>query len=164
MKNFGFGKNTEVTTTSSYNERGKDSNEKANKKTKKKQKKTKDKSESSKKLSATSKKSSRVSFSNKTSVFAITSTVEDDENTINSNETSHYKNKNEADKEVPPTFTRFRFGASLETEKLLEILDKPKDKEQKEESELSPASKFRNILITLTTYIFSIDSESCIIS
>ena len=72
-----------------------------------------------------------MSFSNKNSLIEIPSTVKYDENAINSNETSHYKNKNEADKEVPPTFTRFRFGAFLETEKPLKILDKPTDKEQK---------------------------------
>lgn len=70
--------------------------------------------------------------------------------------------KAEADKQTPPSFIRYRFAATLDTQKPPDTESTPNENTTTEL--LSPGLRYRKLLNELVTFLHSIDRNSIIIS
>ena len=86
--------------------------------------------------------------------------TQDDENTINSDKTSHHMKKKEADQQVPPSYVRYRIGIQLDKLDLKLLLENNKD----DTPVSTPLSRYREVLLELITFIHSFDSDAKLIS
>ena len=88
----------------------------------------------------------------------VSATTQDDENTVNSNETSKY-NKGNENKVVLPAFTRYQMMILLDPENKEEEI-----KENSDQQENSPAQRIAEKLSSFTQHMVSIDKEARIMS
>ena len=105
-----------------------------------------------------------VGFLENNQVHEYSDTNEDDENTIHSDQTSHHQNKEQMNKQIPPKFVRYRLGASLENDNLLDLLVENDTKTSKSEPTVPPAARFRKILMSMVEKIKSLSPNACFIS
>ena len=96
---------------------------------------------------------------------------EDDMNTIGSNETSHYKNKDT--RQIPPPFIRYQFGISLKQVKKDKNQDKSDDEssegssdesEEENDTNESPANKTIRVVKAMLEYLYRFDPEALLVS
>jgi hypothetical protein len=91
-------------------------------------------------------------------------TEEDDMNTISSDQTSHYKNLDEANKEEPPPSIRYQLGFQIDDEDLTTLLQDFADQEDDNDNLPDTLSKTKALVTSFFNQAKSLDAGFAIVS